>query len=117
MKLSFDDLEAEQGEVEPFELTLSDGSTVAFAHPDQIPARDLMNAEQSPADTVRLLVGDDSFEKLLNDERMSLGNFRVLFTKYGQHYGLATPGEGSASQRSSSVGSAGLSKRTSRRKG
>lgn len=122
MRLTLEDLEAERGEFEPFELDLGDDVIVSLPHPEDLPFDTLISFDTaSPVRVLRMVMGDDAFDHLATLERgdgtkrVTLGVARVILERYQAHYGLGSPGEGGAS-RPSSIGSARRSKQTSRRK-
>lgn len=118
MRVSIDELEAEQGDVEPFELDLGEGWIIQIPHPEDVPAADLLNLDmsRSPAQILRMLMGDDAFDAFVSHPKAKGGVLKRVFERYTKHYGLGSPGEGVASPPSWS-GSAGQSKQTLRREG
>jgi hypothetical protein len=115
VRVTLDELEAERGEVEPFELDLGD-QVITLPHPRDMPFDSLINFNaEAPAAVLRTLMGDKNFDVFAGNRRVTLGVLESILQRYYAHYGLGTPGEEPASLRSVS-GSAGPSKRTSRRK-
>lgn len=116
MRLSLDQLEAERGEVDPFEVDLGGGQVVTLPHPKDMPFESLVNFDQTqPAAVLRALMGDDTFKVFSANPRVTLGILEQVLTAYYKHFGLGGPGESDASLHSVK-GSAGPSKSTSRRK-
>lgn len=118
MRLSLEELEAEHGDDgEPFELDLgADVGVVSLPNPKNAPFDILLVS--NPALVLREVMGDETFDTLssLQDpvtkrKRITLGILEGILDRYYKHYGLGSPGEGSASHRSVS-GSAGQSRRT-----
>jgi hypothetical protein len=115
MRLSLDQLEAEQGEVEPFELDLGDDGVVSLPHPRDLPFEVLLTFDGSqPASILQTLMGDDAFDAFTTNPRVTLGILEKILDAYYKHYGLGSPGESGASPRSVN-GSARQSRRTSQR--
>lgn len=115
MRLTLEQLEAERGEVEPFEVDLGD-EVITLQHPKDLPFESLINFDGAQPDQVlRVLMGADTFEALADNPRVTLGVLESILTGYYAHYGLGGPGEGDASLRSVRS-SAKPSRRTSPRR-
>lgn len=116
MRKSLEQYEAERGEDgEPFELTLATGEVVAFRHPQDMPFEDLVHFDAAkPAEVLRVVMGDEAFQALASDKRVTLRVLGGILGDYMEHFGMARPGEAAASPLSSR-GSAGPSRPTSAR--
>ena len=67
MKLTLTELEAERGEIDPFELDLElgDDYVVSLPHPRDLPFEVLIGFDGTqPVSVLRTLMGDETFDKL-----------------------------------------------------
>lgn len=107
MRLTLADIEAESvDESEPFEFEIDDGTVVTMPGPSDV-GMDVLIAGADFGAQFKLLVGDETFERLRalrtpnGHQRISMRVINRIMERYGEHYGLGTPGEGDASPISS----------------
>lgn len=115
MKLDLTQLENEavaEAALEPFVLTLKDGTDVNLPHPEDLDFEDLMNFDMDrPGLVLKTLMGEDNFTKF-TEGGVKLRTLKAIIERYNEHFGLTKPGEAGASP-STARGSARPSRRTS----
>jgi hypothetical protein len=113
MRLTLDQIEAERGEVEPFEIELDAGQVITLPHPKDISFEAIATFDDSkPASVLRALMGDRAFDAFAANPRVTLHVLEQVMAAYYLHFGLGDKGKGNASG-PSSIGSARRSRRTS----
>jgi len=115
VRLTLDELEAERGDVDPFEIDLGSDGVVSLPHPKDMPFESIIGFDGgNPTTVLRALMGDDTFDTFVANKRITLGMLESILTRYYQHFGLGGPGEGNGSP-NTSRGSATRSRRASQR--